>query len=94
MKIWGLWYADGFSLPRRAELMEFSSKTEAWSMMDARFHGFESGLHFPCCGTQSLSVFFEKPSDDHYDWYPDEIFHIIEKDTKNGRSYTKRIEKP
>jgi hypothetical protein len=94
MKIWGLWYADGYGLPHRSELMEFPSKTEAWNMMDARFYGFHDGKHFPLCSNQNLSVFHEKPSDDHHDWYPDEIFCIDEKVTKNGRTYTKRVEKP
>ena len=39
MKVWGLWFADGYSIPDRRDLMEFTRKGDAWSMMEDRFHG-------------------------------------------------------
>lgn len=93
MKVWGLWFADGYSIPDRRDLMEFTRKSDAWSMMADRFHGYEGGVQFPCCGTQQLHIFHEKPMPEHGDWYPDEILHLTEKETKNGRTYTKRVEK-
>jgi hypothetical protein len=93
MKIWGLWYADGYGLPHREDLIEFKSKADAWDMMDSRFYGFENHVCFPLCGTQQLHVFHEMPSDLHSDWYPDEIFHITERIVNCSRRYNKRVEK-
>jgi len=93
MRVWGLWFAEGYGDPDRRDLIEFPTKADAWSMMEDRFHGFEGGVHFPLCGTQYLQLFHSKPLPWNGDWYPDEILYLIEKETKNGRSYTKRVDR-